>query len=152
VLRCPPNVLHFIYQRNTLKIGNEQMDVIDHTEQAIETGLNIGLISQADIDAVGNNDWKRHDLFRKILNNQNVVLENLHVGMPATFGIGSDAYAEEVTSWTYFKSGVKAGLVRTVTTNGGVYTIRKDGRLRPDGSDYGSLIVGYARDYRDPSF
>lgn len=70
----------------------------------------------------------------------------------ATFNIGSDKYAEEVESVETYQSGAKRGEVKAITTTGGRYTLRKDGRLRPEGCESGSLVIGVATDYRDPSF
>jgi hypothetical protein len=70
----------------------------------------------------------------------------------ATFTIGSDSYAEEVRAVEFYQSGVKRGEVKAITTTGGRYTLRKDGRLRPEGRENGNLVIGIARDYQDPSF
>ena len=101
------------------------------------------------------------------------------IGSPATYYIGSDSYAEQVVEVQSFKTGKRAGLPKVVITRRvkvdwaygedyGVYdqeaftpnpdgrltrfTARANGRLRPEGSDYGTLTIGKYREYRDPSF
>jgi len=80
-------------------------------------------------------------------------------GMPATFYIGSDSYAMTVLWVTYFMSGARAGQVREVmaqTENGAPerFVMTKFGKFakKDPSGNYGSLVIGYARDYRDPSF
>lgn len=112
-------------------------------------------------------------------------------GQAATIGSGSDSYAAVVTDVTLFKSGRRAGQVRSVTVawitydpeavvvsrqTGGygsdqtvdvthpsvrvtghreTFTAREQyGRIvwRKQGCSWGSLYLGAARDYRDPSF
>jgi hypothetical protein len=71
----------------------------------------------------------------------------------ATYYIGSDSYAKEVESVEFYQSGARRGEVKAITTKKGYrFTLRKDGRLRPEGGESGSLVIGVARDYRDPSF
>jgi hypothetical protein len=79
------------------------------------------------------------------------------VGMPATFGIGTDRYATEVIGVYRFKSGAKAGQVKAVEVQFfGMFTLRttgrKAGRLIREGGSHGSLRLGVAEDYRDPHF
>ena len=91
--------------------------------------------------------------YRLLLEHQPEIRKHAVSVRLATFNIGSDSYAEEVESVETFQSGAKRGEVKAITTKDGVrYTLRKDGRLCPEGCEYGSLIVGIARDYRDPSF
>ena len=103
----------------------------------------------------------------------------IEIGTPATYSVGSDCYAEEVVEVQTFKTGAKAGLPKVITVrrvnvnwdygqNYGVqdqkaftpnpdgrltrFTVRKDGKFRKEGSDYGTLTIGTYREYRDPSF
>lgn len=80
-----------------------------------------------------------------------------YVGMPATFAIGSDRYATEITAVFYFKSGAMAGQVKAVEAGRfNVFTLRttgrKAGRLISKGGNHGTLLLGVAEDYRDPHF
>ena len=104
---------------------------------------------------------------------------DIEIGSPATYYVGSDCYAEQVVAVETFKTGKRAGLpkvviVRRVKVNWEygqnygvsdqkaftpdpdgrltVFTVRKDGRFRKAGSDYGTLHIGTYREYRDPSF
>ena len=78
-------------------------------------------------------------------------------GQPATYFIGSDSYAQTVDKVTRFKSGARAGQIREIESGGDRFRPRH-GRFRLvdrfDGRtlDYGQLVVGFAKDYRDPSF
>ena len=103
----------------------------------------------------------------------------IEYGTPATYYIGSDCYAEQIVEIHTFKTGARAGQPKTLVTrdvnvdwslgaNYGVsdqeafsqnlegklstYTVRKNGKFRPEGSDCGSLVIGTYREYRDPSF
>jgi hypothetical protein len=103
----------------------------------------------------------------------------IEIGTPATYYIGSDCYAEEVVEVQTFKTGKRAGEPKVITVrrvkvnwdygqNYGVqdqeaftpdpdgrltrFTVRKDGKFRREGSEYGSLAFGKYREYRDPSF
>lgn len=103
----------------------------------------------------------------------------IQIGAGANYKIGSDYYAEEVIAVEYYKTGKRAGQVKAVVTRRpkvnwdygqdfGVYdqsaftpnpdgaisrfTMRNDGMLRPEGSDYGRLSIGRYEEYRDPSF
>lgn len=86
--------------------------------------------------------------------------KNPAVGMPATFGIGSDSYGLEITGITYYKTGAKAGQVKEIMAGkpgeeSEIFFVTKTGRIqkRSEYSGfYGSLTVGFARDYWDPSF
>lgn len=86
--------------------------------------------------------------------------QNPAVGMPATFGIGSDSYAMVVTDVIRFKTGAKTGQVKAVIAkneneNEEKFYVTKSGRIQKrdnDGYSYGSLTIGFARDYRDPNF
>ncbi len=91
--------------------------------------------------------------YRLLIEHQTEIRKHAVSVRLATFNIGSDSYAEEVESVETYQSGAKRGEVKAITTKRGVrHTLRKDGRLRPEGREYGSLIIGLARDYRDPSF
>jgi hypothetical protein len=92
---------------------------------------------------------------------QAFLIQNPAVGMPATFGIGSDSYAMTVVAIEYFKTGARAGQVKAVfaADEGRTperFVMTKQGRLQKrdqyESRFYGSLSIGYARDYRDPSF
>lgn len=72
------------------------------------------------------------------------------VGMPATFGIGSDRYAMIVTAVK-----LKGRLVVATRPEGGMsreFTLRPNGRYVSKGQTSGSLSLGVAKDYLDPSF
>lgn len=88
---------------------------------------------------------------------------DITVGDPATYCIGSDHYGVEVLRVDRFKSGKRKGMVKEIAVSGHgsrifrshvnsrgeiVYLLVSDGRKQW----YGQLVVGYARDYRDPSF
>lgn len=83
---------------------------------------------------------------------------NPSVGDPATFGIGSDSYAYEVVEVIRFKGGKQAGQVKAVKASyegreAEEFFKTKRGFQKKFGDHYnGKLVVGYARDYRDPSF
>jgi hypothetical protein len=66
------------------------------------------------------------------------------VGMPATFNIGSDHYATEVTAVSPSK--------HRIETTKGVFTRRSNGRYIMRGGNYGSLTLGIAETRLDPSF
>lgn len=76
------------------------------------------------------------------------------VGMPATYGIGADAYAMVVTDVTRTGHIVKARRVVNGEAVGATrtFTRRANGKYRPKGANYGYLALGVARDYLDPSF
>lgn len=94
-------------------------------------------------------DWNAYRLLSEY---QDEIRNRMGVGVPATYNIGSDSYAVRVESIIRFKTGKQQGRVKAVIADGDLFTLRKDGRLRPDGSDHGSLVIGIAVDYRDPSF
>ena len=96
------------------------------------------------------------------------------VGLPATVGVGSDCYPATVIDVTLFKSGAKAGEVRSVTVQfdshhsvGGVWPdleyeydrnpvgriltffVNGQGKFRTDGYRLG---LGHRRYYNDPHF
>jgi hypothetical protein len=111
-----------------------------------------------------------------------VAIEDIEVGMPATHFVGSDSYAVEVYDVERFKSGAKAGQVKAVITGSrredGTWQQKQtyvDGEFvlvddtdrflpvkdqperlctRTEGKVawWSSLAVGYAKDYRDPSY
>lgn len=78
------------------------------------------------------------------------------IGMPATYYVGSDSYAVVVTGVNYFKSGDRAGLIKSVEINrfGKTETFRP--RFYSSGitwkGEYSSLGLGYAKEYLDPHF
>lgn len=77
-------------------------------------------------------------------------------GMPATFYIGSDSYATELSDVNFFKSGTRKGLIKSVE----IYFHGRTEVFKPKfyetgivwQGEYGTLGLGYARDYRDPHF
>lgn len=74
-------------------------------------------------------------------------------GMPATIHIGSDSYAARVVS---VASPTRIFIAESRDDEkGSMWSKRKDGRWRPKGAGRNSgysLGLGYAKDYRDPSF
>ena len=80
------------------------------------------------------------------------------VGAPATFYIGSDSYGCTVTNVIRFKTGSRKGQIKELHTDSHGRFRAKNGRyLQIDEYDgqaqwYASLVVGFQRDYRDPSF
>jgi len=78
-------------------------------------------------------------------------------GQPATYFIGSDSYACSVDKVSRFKSGARAGQIREIEAGSNKFRLRH-GRYRLvdefDGRtlNFGQLVVGFAKDYRDPSF
>ena len=84
-------------------------------------------------------------------------VSEVSVGTPATYSIGSDRYATEIVKVTYYKTGKLAGFVKTVEVKSGSvfrpYQLsdRISWRKAPE-QWWGTLFVGFAEDYRDPSF
>jgi hypothetical protein len=84
------------------------------------------------------------------------VIIAIQVGMPATYYVGSDSYATEVSAVNYFKSGNRAGQIKSVEVRlfGETSTFRP--KFYSSGvswvNEYRSLGLGYARQYLDPSF
>lgn len=87
--------------------------------------------------------------------------KNPKVGDLATFYVGSDSYAYIILEVTYFQYGKRAGQVKTATGRSESVTttwaMRENGLRAIGGSAgsqyyYGSVGIGYAKDYRDPSF
>ena len=92
--------------------------------------------------------------------------EEIVPGAPATYFIGSDSYAETVGTVVRFKSGKRKGKIKEIhiredgwqgptvfraeeSPNGHVsYLLVSDGRKQW----YAQLVVGFQKDYRDPSF
>jgi streptogramin lyase len=79
------------------------------------------------------------------------------VGMPATFAIGSDAYATEITAVYRYTTGTRKGQVKAVDAGRyGYFTLRttghKAGYLVRQGGNSGTLRLGVAESYWDPSF
>jgi hypothetical protein len=91
----------------------------------------------------GRHDFSYYDEVRRL--QAEAKASGPQVGMPATFSIGSDSYATEVTAVS--PSG------KTVTTKDhGDFTLRKGGRYLCKGQKYGGLYLGYAVEHLDPSF
>jgi hypothetical protein len=88
--------------------------------------------------------------------NYEPVIIAIQLGMPATYYVGSDSYATEVTAVNYFKSGNRAGQIKSVEVNlhGTTSTFRP--KFYSSGvswvGEYCSLGLGYATQYIDPSF
>lgn len=91
----------------------------------------------------------------------NYLTQNPAIGMPASYGIGSDSYAMTVVAIDYFKTGAKAGAVKAIYAahedhEAEKFTLTKSGRFQKraqyESYFYGSLTVGDAIEYRDPSF
>jgi hypothetical protein len=70
----------------------------------------------------------------------------VHVGLPVTYCIGSDRYADRITA--VHRKGMK---VETYRSGGFTYRASKD-IYKSVGSNSGVLYLGRAEDYRDPSF
>lgn len=70
---------------------------------------------------------------------------DLVVGLPVTYCIGSDRYADKITHIE--RNG------KTLHCDHGVFTYRKKSNTyKTMGQKYGTLIIGHAENYRDPSF
>jgi hypothetical protein len=67
------------------------------------------------------------------------------VGMPATYSINGDSYADEVEAVS------PSGKMVTLRQHGKA-TLRQDGHFRPAGSSYSFVSFGFAQERRDPSF
>lgn len=80
------------------------------------------------------------------------------VGMPATYGIGSDRYAYTVTEVLSAKriklarDRDRRGLYLPGEGEPVVATLRKDGRWREVGASCGSFLLGERETHLDPSF
>lgn len=117
------------------------VDVTDRTEERrirlLELRRKFGIVDSAGImmEVVDNNMMRKTVEVKK--------------GLPCTIGVGSDRYAHSV-------EGVSKNGKRIMTSDGMVWSKRKNGRFVPVGSKiYGSgygLRLGIAEDYRDPSF
>lgn len=70
------------------------------------------------------------------------------VGMPCTYGIGSDCYAGEIIEVS------ASGKILVANCEGLTIkaTLRRDGAYRPVGANYSRVYLGNAKSYRDPSF
>ena len=84
-----------------------------------------------------------------------------HRGMPATYSIGADKYAGTIvdftpsykTVWFEFGYDKTRGAQRANPQEGRKFTLRESGVYREVGSKHsGSLFLGVAEDYLDPSF
>lgn len=90
-----------------------------------------------------------------------ISIENAEIGTPATYAIGTDRYAGKVVNVKRYKTGKRIGQVSVITfqhisqggLNGKLREARLDKRnyLVATGSS-GVIHLGYAEDYRDPSF
>jgi hypothetical protein len=69
---------------------------------------------------------------------------------PCTRNVGSDRYASKILSVS--PTGHKVTVEAYNNDGQEVYTLRRNGIYRPQGSRHGSLTLGEAVDYRDPSF
>lgn len=88
----------------------------------------------------------------------------IHAGAVATYYCGSDSYATTVTNVVRFQSGARKGQIKEIYIEGRSAaesfrpTENRDGSTSYLGVREGKkwqhmqLVVGYARDYRDPSF
>jgi hypothetical protein len=75
------------------------------------------------------------------------------VGMPATYCIGSDRYAGSIVMVSH--NARLVGYSDKGSTEVNSFSLRNNGRFYPVGSKIGqggSLRLGTAEDYRDPSF
>jgi hypothetical protein len=75
-----------------------------------------------------------------------------YVGMPVTYCIGSDRYAYEIVKATL---SLKTVWIKSTDKNDiriVKFTLRNDGYYTETGKNCGFLRLGYAEDYRDPSF
>lgn len=90
-----------------------------------------------------------------------ISIETAEFGTPATYAIGTDRYAGKVVNVKRFKTGKRAGRVSVITfqhiSQGGLNGKLREARL--DKRNYlvatgsgGAIHLGYAEDYRDPSF
>lgn len=75
---------------------------------------------------------------------QQATLRGPRVGEGATHCIGSDRYAVTITA--------VSRTAHKVVADGATYTRRRDGRYRPQGCSYGSLVLGVSENYLDPHF
>lgn len=81
--------------------------------------------------------------------------DEIKVGDPATYYVGSDSYAETVTEVIRFKSGSRKGQIKELHTANDKFRARNGRYLQVDRNDgrvmwYAQLVVGFQRDYRDP--
>jgi hypothetical protein len=82
----------------------------------------------------------------------------INVGDPATFYVGSDSYGCTVTDVVRFKSGARKGQIKELQAGRfGRFRSKNGYYLQVDQYDgrtkwYAKLVVGFQRDYRDPSF
>lgn len=83
------------------------------------------------------------------------VVVKIEVGMPATYYVGSDSYATEVSAVNHYKSGNRAGQIKSVEIDfHGTKTFRAKNYSYGVSfkSEYATLGLGYAREYLDPHF
>ena len=88
---------------------------------------------------------------------KNALVENVEVGTPATYYIGSDRYATEVLDVVYYKSGQREGFVKEIICGARTFRPYLDSRgevvWQPNAKTwYAGVVLGYAEDYRDPHF
>lgn len=88
--------------------------------------------------------------------NYEPVIVKIEVGMPATYYVGTDSYATQVSAVHHFKSGSRIGQIKSVEID---FHNRSE-TFRPKQytygvrwcGDYSSLGLGYAKEYLDPHF
>ena len=78
----------------------------------------------------------------------------IQIGTPATFCIGSDKYATEISSIEYYKSGDKKGSIRylELARGGGIKFSQDSKGYWVQKSGYARARIGEAIDYLDPHF
>lgn len=99
---------------------------------------------------------KDNAVYQNAKTNYEPVIVPIEVGMPATYYVGTDSYATQVSAIEHFKSGNRAGQIKSVAIefHGNTYT------FRPKNYSYGitwkgeysTLGLGYAEEYLDPHF
>ncbi len=80
----------------------------------------------------------------------NQSVNNIVVGMPATYHIGSDSYGGTIVDIK--RNGRTLVFQLTYQRVAEEFTLRKSGTFYAKGSNCGYLTLGVAEDYRDPSF
>jgi hypothetical protein len=81
----------------------------------------------------------------------------INVGDPATYYIGSDSYGCTITDIIRFKGGSRKGQIKELHAGSfGRFRAKEGTYLQIDEHDgrtkwYARLVVGFQRDYRDPS-
>lgn len=134
------------------------MTTTDNWDSFIEMLKNKDLsefISNDDFKQLEKDEFVKGNVVIRDENYQPVIIP-IEVGMPATMYIGSDSYATEITAVNYFKSGNRAGQVKSVEIKWFDGIKKFTAKIWEHGvsfsSEYYSLGLGYATDYRDPHF